>query len=273
MGLDGNIRPPGDTRSGDGLGGPLRIPLLTKVASGATGNRSGPAVLVFVRQWLTVARAPAQQTQEKRFMKSLAPISQLASAVVVARQALAALALASLAVSASAMPVQLAADLPINGDLLGEQSDAAVLPADRPTASFVSVAAAITSVQWWGYDLAGLGGLNQFFVRVNGNALTGTLTVLASPPEIIPGVDVLRYTLDLGTAFNVGAGSKTLTVLNDSDQVEWYWQSSAVGATPLMSLRVLGLAAASAPVSEPGAMALVAAALLALRLGSRNRAA
>jgi hypothetical protein len=173
------------------------------------------------------------------------------------------------ATAVSALPVELAANLPVANALAGEQSDAAVLPADRPTATFSSVAASVTSLQWWGYDLAGLGGPDAFVVRINGTPVTGSLSVMAGSPETAPGVDVLRYTLNLSSAFNVAAGASALSVVNDTDTVEWYWQAGSTLTNRSMSYRVIGELSSTVPVTEPGVLALVAAALVALRLARR----
>lgn len=178
--------------------------------------------------------------------------------------------IASLAISGAAFaaPVLLDGKAPVANALAGEQSDQAVPPAVRPVTNFSSVAATVTSVQWWGYDLAGLGGPDAFVVSINGTPLTGTVSVLAAPPEINVGVDVSRYTLDLGSAFNLAAGAAVLAIVNDTDVVEWYWQAAVtpVGAAPAYSYSVFG-EPANVTVPEPGALALVALALVALKAG------
>lgn len=181
---------------------------------------------------------------------------------------LALLACFALSGAAWSVPVLLAGIAPVANDLVGEQSDQAVPPADRPVTPFNSVAATVTSVQWWGYDLAGLGGPDAFVVSINGTPLTGTVSVLAAPPEIDGGVDVSRYTLDLGSVFNLAVGAAVLSVVNDTDMVEWYWQAAVtpLGAAPAYSFRVFG-EPAMVTVPEPGALALVALALVALTAG------
>lgn len=170
--------------------------------------------------------------------------------------------------AALAAPVLLDAKAPVADALAGEQSDQAVPPASRPVTPFSSVAAAVTSVQWWGYDLAGLGGPDVFLVSINGTPLTGTVSALAAPPEINNGVAVARYTLELGSAFNLAAGAAVLSIVNDTDVVEWYWQSALtpVGAAPAYSYSLFG-EPANVTVPEPGALALVALALVALKAG------
>lgn len=181
--------------------------------------------------------------------------------------------MASLVISSAALaaPVLLDGKAPVASALAGDQSDQAVPPA---VTNFSSVAATVTSVQWWGYDLAGLGGPDAFVVRINNTLLTGTVSVLAAPPEIDFGVEVSRYTLELGSAFNLAAGSAELSVVNDSDNVEWYWQSAVtpVGAAPAYSYSVFGERAA-VTVPEPGALVLVALALVALKAGRLRKAA
>ena len=187
---------------------------------------------------------------------------------------LALLACFALSGAVEAAPVLLDGKPPVANALAGEQSDQAVAPASRPVTSFSSVAATVTSVQWWGYDLAGLGGPDAFVVSINGTPLTGAVSVLAAPPEIDVGVDVSRYTLNLGSAFNLAAGAAVLSVVNDTDMVEWYWQAAVtpVGAAPAYSFRVFGEPAA-VTVPEPGALALVALALVALKAGRLRKAA
>jgi len=184
------------------------------------------------------------------------------------RQASAGLLLALAAATAFAAPTQLAGASPVRNVPAGEQADAAVAPADLPGVSFASAAATVTSVQWWGYDLGGLGGPDDFEVKLNGFALAGIFSAATDAVDIDLGVDVLKYTLDLAPGFVIAAGPGTLGVVNNSLNVEWYWQSSpaAPGAAASQSFRLIGEPTV-VPVPEPGAMGLV---LLALSLLAGN---
>jgi len=76
---------------------------------------------------------------------------------------------------------------------------------------------------------------------------------------------LIMYTLDLDAGFTFTAGLGTLGIVNTSDTVEWYWQTSAPN---LQSFRLFGEPTVGT-VPEPGAMGL---ALLALSLLAGNRA-
>lgn len=201
-----------------------------------------------------------------------------AAGVRAARQARAAglaAALGLLAVlpwSASAAPTVLAESLPQRSALAGEQSDAAVAPGASPVGGFqLGAAASLTSLVWWGYDLAGLGGPDAFRVTLNGSEVQGAVTSAADPVDIDPGVNVLRYTFTPLSPVAMLAGPATLGVVNDSLSVEWYWQKATAlpGAAAPMSLRVWG-EARSGVVPEPGMLALVMVALGAAGIALRR---
>lgn len=181
------------------------------------------------------------------------------------RQVGAGLLLTLAAATVFAAPTLLAGASPVRNALAGEQSDAGILLGDRPSVSFASVAATVTSVQWWGYDLAVPIGTDDFQIKLNGIALNGAVSAAADSVDIDSGFNVLKYTLDLNLAFIFAAGLGTLGIVNNTDTVEWYWQTSAPN---LQSFRLFGEPTVGT-VPEPGAMGL---ALLALSLLAGNRA-
>ena len=80
----------------------------------------------------------------------------------------------------------------------------------------------------------------------------------------VDGLDLYRYELTLATPFAVtGATPLELALVNDSFDVEWYWQGAATsdGRRALVMLQV----------PEPGMLGIFGVGLLGLALSSRRR--
>jgi hypothetical protein len=154
----------------------------------------------------------------------------------------------------------------------GQQADAAT---GAYAQSFSAPSGAVLeAIRWWGFHGADSKGpvFDNLVVLLDGVAQTGTLSVVA----VSAFYD--EYTLDIADAPLL---APSLSVLNDSLDVEWFWQSAAApGGLPHaqnVAFSLLGRIDRT-EVPEPTSSALLLAGLAAMlgarrgRMGSRPAA-
>ncbi len=183
---------------------------------------------------------------------------------------------AALAVSAavSAAPVQVLGFAPDTTALTGWEADA------NTPAMTVDVTVAggweVTRIEWWGYGLFIADPTDAFVVELGGTALpapSGKQQVATiADPSLPDPVALYRYAIDLapGTYFGTGAPA-TLSILNDTFDMAWYWQGMAPGGNSDVAYAIF--AAPPTAVPEPLSLALVLAALAAAGIAGRRCAA
>lgn len=147
----------------------------------------------------------------------------------------------------------------------GQQADAAT---GAYAQSFAAPAGAVLeAIRWWGFHGANSQGpaFDNLVVLLDGVAQAGALSVVA--------VSALydEYTLDIADAPLLAS---SLNLLNDSLDVEWFWQSAAApGGGPdaqNVAFSLLGRIDGTA-VPEPTSAALLLAALAATLIARRGR--
>jgi hypothetical protein len=179
-------------------------------------------------------------------------------------------------VSAYAVPTLLAGQNPYTAALNGTQSDDGSPPAKTQAFTVTKTNAVVQSIVWWGFRTDAdpqHAGFDDFTVAINGNALSGNLSE-ASEPDLN---GLSKYTLDLDVDLSLGSQSGTLAISNFADSFfAWWWQgiNGSDGSLPSfpVSYQLLGTGDDGTTVPEPGSLALVAMAGLAL-LASRRRSA
>lgn len=173
--------------------------------------------------------------------------------------------LAGVWLSGAALAAELAGQAPFGGSAFGQQSDQGTGVAYTQT--FTAPAnSVLDAIRWWGFHGPNSQGsaFDSFVVTIDGQPLSGTLTV-------VPGALFDEYTLDVTDAALTGS---TLSVFNDSADVEWFWQSTMASGNPGapdasgVAFSLIGSTgnggAPGTPINEPGVPALLAAALAAL---------
>lgn len=162
---------------------------------------------------------------------------------------------------------ELAGRAPFAGSAFGQQSDANAIPAyvqlfTAPTGS------TLESITWWGYHgLNSMGSAHDnFVVALDGVAYVGTLTVDHSSPLLS------RYTLDIAPTL---IAANSLSILNGSPDVEWFWQSAAsTGSGPHatdVAFSLQGTVGGSTAVSVPSTYSLMLAGLVAVVALGRSK--
>ncbi|MFO1327839.1 MAG: hypothetical protein U1F56_10820 [Rubrivivax sp.] len=173
--------------------------------------------------------------------------------------------------SSGVLAVELAGQPRFATESWGVESDRNSGPAY--TQSFVApVPSVLESITWWGFHGDGSAGTaaDHFVVTLDGVEQTGTLSVTQMPGSIF------EYTLDVPDAA-LTAG--TLGIVNDSDDVIWFWQSAPAVGNPdapsadLVSFSLVGHLGTPTPdgVPEPAPVLLALLPLAALALGRRRR--
>lgn len=130
--------------------------------------------------------------------------------------------------------------------------------------------ATIGQVTWWGYYLDGSPADDLFVLQLAGSAQSGSLTSIAD--GLVDGLTLYRYEMSLNTPYAfAGAGDLQIDLINDSLDVQWFWQGAEI--VPGSNDAHVAVRLASNDVPEPGMLALLTAGLLSLAWLQRWRAA
>ena len=152
----------------------------------------------------------------------------------------------------------------------GQQSDASTAPAY--TQAFSAPAnSVVDTIDWWGYHGADSGGAgyDHFVVTLNDVAQAGTLTTSSD----IAGITHYSYALRTGLALT----ATTLGIINNSQDVEWYWQSTNATGNPnaadgtQVAYTLLGHAAVPS-VPEPATPLMLVCGLMVITVARRRGA-
>lgn len=147
--------------------------------------------------------------------------------------------------------------------------------ADSSTASlqelFTVPAATLTKISWWGYYDGGSPADDAFVVRIDG--VQQTVAPTSALDGVVSGFALYRYDLTLQPSllFASGGTGIVLELLNDSLDVQWFWQGSGPSAAPGQAHAYTVEGTPRQPVPEPNVPALGAVASLALIWSSRRR--
>ena len=172
----------------------------------------------------------------------------------------------SSALVGGALAIELDGRTPYQGDSFGQQSDA---NSASYTQAFVAPANSILeSIRWWGFHgLDSMGpSFDNFVVVLDGVVQSGSLTVTSASPYFD------EYTLDIAGA---ALSATSLSILNNSFDVEWYWQSaSALGNADAPDAKTVGFSLVGhsvAEVPEPSMFILMLCGIATLALGRSRR--
>lgn len=125
--------------------------------------------------------------------------------------------------AASALANVLVSNAPFAESNFGQQTDANSASYSQ---MFVAPAGSILeSIRWWGFHgLDSMGAsFDNFVVTLDGVVQTGALSVVSSSAFFD------EYTLDIA---DTALSGSVLSIVNDSFDVEWYWQSAPAEGNP-----------------------------------------
>lgn len=144
----------------------------------------------------------------------------------------------------------------------GLQVDNSTGPLDPVPTYMSAVSGTIDSIVWWGFHGSNSGGatLDDFIVKLNDSDQTGPLDVTTDANGLS------RYELAIVDTPLV-PGSFSLSVLNDSFDVEWFWQHDDQGQGGL-AYALMGTRASVVP--EPQSLALMLLGLAAIGVARRR---
>lgn len=154
-----------------------------------------------------------------------------------------------------ALADSLAGNSPFAAVASGQQSDASAEPAFSQTISLPSKAL-VDSITWWGFHGSNSGGsaYDDFVVTLDGAPVIGSL-VVDNTNQLFS-----QYTLSFAPTLS---SATSLSVANNSLDVEWFWQSAtALGGGPdafNVAYRIDG--AVQQPIPEPSSILLAVAGL------------
>ena len=179
----------------------------------------------------------------------------------------------SLGLAGGALADVLGGNSPFLGASSGHQSDAN--SAIYFQAFTAPGNATLDAIRWWGFHGldSGGAGYDNFVVSLGGIVQTGTL----SSGIIDKSLGLFEYTLDIE---DIALTASTLSIVNDSFDVEWYWQSTLAqgnadapdaSAVAFSLIGQLNGQTPSSPIPEPGSLSLLLLAVAALGLGKARR--
>lgn len=178
----------------------------------------------------------------------------------------------SLGLTGGVLADVLVGNSPFQGGPSGQQSDGNSAIYSQ---TFVAPAnATLESIRWWGFHGFDSGGpdFDNFVVTLDSVVQTGHLDI-----TLDKSLGIFEYTLDIS---DIALTSSSLSIVNDTLDVEWYWQSAPAqgnGKAPdesQVSFNLIGRINAqtpSSPIPEPGSLSLLLLAAAALGFGKSRQ--
>ena len=133
----------------------------------------------------------------------------------------------------------------------------------------------LEKIVWWGYRNPAYdpnpypGTVESFEVYLDGSVVAGNLTLDFGSNLPNTSRPLVRYTLDVADA---PLTATEIALANMNDDVSWFWQGAGLDAAgaPLLAFSLEGTRNGGV-VPEPGTLALLGLAGLAVRAASRKR--
>lgn len=133
--------------------------------------------------------------------------------------------------------------------------------------------ATLDKIVWWGYHGSNSqgSGSDNFSVLLGSVAVTGSLLTSVEPSNQF----ITKYVLDIA---DQAVNFSTFTLINDSSDVEWFWQIAAdqTGVAdpenePKVAFQLEGVRTPVNQVPEPGMLGLLGLAALAVARAARKQ--